>query len=229
MKSLRWGVCGLLLLTAVSSTAQESGPLSAPKDRASYALGVETIRNLMREGGEFNLDLMVQGMRDGLAGKELLMTDKEIRKAMNDFTSSVRQKHAQLRRIAAEENRKKGDAFLSANASKPGVVSLPSGVQYRVIRAGEGKKPTDADTVLCNYRGTLVDGKEFDATEPGKPEALKLSQLIAGWKEALKLMPTGSRWEIVVPSKLAFGARGAGRDIGPNDTLIFDVELLAIQ
>jgi FKBP-type peptidyl-prolyl cis-trans isomerase FklB len=131
--------------------------------------------------------------------------------------------------LALEDNKKKGEVFLAENKTKEGVVVLPSGVQYKILKAGNGKKPIDSDVVQVYYRGTLLDGSEFDATEPGQPADLKASSLIAGWKEALRLMPAGSKWQIFVPSQLAYGERGVGSDIGPNETLVFEVELLAVK
>jgi FKBP-type peptidyl-prolyl cis-trans isomerase FklB len=131
---------------------------------------------------------------------------------------------------AAEDNRKAGESFLAENKKKEGVVTLPSGLQYKVLKAGDGKKPTDADTVECHYRGTLINGTEFDSSYlTGQPATFKIAGVIPGWREALKLMPVGSKWQLFVPSQLAYGARGKGGSIGPNAALIFEVELLAIK
>jgi len=133
------------------------------------------------------------------------------------------------KRIATEDNKKKGEAFLQANKAKEGVVALPNGLQYKVLKAGDGRKPLESDMVLCHYRGTLLDGTEFDSTEAERPATLKVSALINGWKEALKLMPAGSKWQLAIPPQLAYGERGVGGDIGPNETLLFEVELVAIK
>jgi FKBP-type peptidyl-prolyl cis-trans isomerase FklB len=131
---------------------------------------------------------------------------------------------------AGEENKKAGEAFLAQNKGKQGVVTLPSGLQYKILKAGNGKKPTENDTVECNYRGTLINGTEFDSSyRRGQPATFGVGQVIPGWREALQLMPVGSKWELYVPPDLAYGERGAGRDIGPNSTLVFEVELLGIQ
>ncbi|HMC32030.1 MAG TPA: FKBP-type peptidyl-prolyl cis-trans isomerase, partial [Candidatus Angelobacter sp.] len=133
-------------------------------------------------------------------------------------------------KLATENNKKEGDAFLAANKTKPGVVTLPSGLQYKIVKAGTGPKPAATDTVVCNYRGTLIDGKEFDSSyKRGEPATFPVSGVIKGWTEALQLMPVGSKWELYIPPDLAYGARGAGADIGPNATLLFEVELLSIQ
>jgi FKBP-type peptidyl-prolyl cis-trans isomerase len=127
-------------------------------------------------------------------------------------------------------NKKEGEAFLAANKSKPGVVTLPSGLQYKILTAGTGPKPTATDSVNCNYRGTLIDGKEFDSSyKRGKPVTFPVTGVIKGWTEALQLMPVGSKWQLFIPSDLAYGDRGAGADIGPGATLVFEVELISIE
>jgi FKBP-type peptidyl-prolyl cis-trans isomerase FklB len=129
-----------------------------------------------------------------------------------------------------EPNKKAGDAFLAANKTKEGVVTLPSGLQYKILKEGTGPKPTPADSVVCNYRGTLIDGKEFDSSyKRGQPATFPVGQVIKGWTEALQLMPVGSKWQLFVPADLAYGDRGAGPDIGPGATLIFEVELISIK
>ena len=131
--------------------------------------------------------------------------------------------------MAAQDNKKKGEGFLAGNKTKEGVVALPGGLQYKVLKAGGGRKPTEADTVTCRYKGTLIDGTEFDSSgSSGQPATLKVSEVIPGWREALKLMPVGSEWQLFIPSQLAYGQQGSGR-IGPNETLIFDVELVGIK
>ncbi len=195
----------------------------------SYALGADVGRNIRKQELQVNVDLMVRGLKEALTGQKLLMSEKEVHHVMQGVMAEVRQKMAALQAHAAEENRNKGEAFLAENKKKPNVVTLPSGVQYKIIKAGNGKKPTMNDAVECNYRGTLLDGSEFDATESGKPATLQVSQLIKGWKEALMLMPEGSKWEIYIPSQSAYGTRGVGNEIGPNATLFFEVELVAVK
>lgn len=218
-----------ILLWAAQVHAAETPLLKTPKDMINYSAGVEVVRNYKKQGVELDLELMIKGMKDAYSGEKLLLSEKEIRKSMNSLLAEVRQKQTENRRVAAEDNRTKGTAFLAENKKKEGVVTLASGVQYKIIKSGNGKKPLDTDMVECNYRGTLLDGTEFDASEPGKPATLKVAQLIAGWKEVIKLMPVGSTWQIVIPSQLAYGTRGVGRDIGPNETLLFEAELLAIK
>jgi FKBP-type peptidyl-prolyl cis-trans isomerase len=146
------------------------------------------------------------------------------------FQSDLMKKQSQGKQTAAEENKKTGEAFLAENKKKDGVVALPSGLQYKILKAGKGKKPTDGDKVECHYRGTLIDGTEFDSSyRRGEPATFPVNGVIAGWTEALKLMPVGSKWQLFVPSQLAYKEHGAGADIGPNATLIFEVELLGIK
>jgi len=223
-------------LTAVSvgfmvshAGAEEMPVLKTQKEMVSYGIGVNIAKSFKKDDVEFDMDLLVKGMKDGLSGEKLLMTERELRKVMNTFQGDLRRKEMANRQVLAEENKKKGDAFLAENKSKDGVVALASGVQYKVLKAGDGKKPTDGDTVECDYRGTLLNGTEFTSTEPGKPATLKVEMLPDGWKEALKLMPKGSKWQIFVPSQLAFGQRGVGSDIGPNETIVLEVALLDIK
>lgn len=222
-------VVGLSLLAARAS-AEEAPVLKTQQDKVSYSIGVEAGRNYKRMGVEVDANLLVKGLRDALSAEKLLMTDEEIRATMTAYQAELRQKQAQATRLAAENNKKAGEAFLAANKTKEGVVTLPSGLQYKILKAGNGKTPTETDTVECNYRGTLIDGTEFDSSyRRGQPAAVKVTGVIPGWKEALKLMPVGSRWQLVIPHQLAYGERGVGRDIGPNATLIFEVELLTIK
>jgi FKBP-type peptidyl-prolyl cis-trans isomerase len=228
---LAWmAVLGVALLAAPVSAEETQAPKSE-KDQLSYSLGAEMGRNLQRQGIEVDLDFVIRGLKDGLSRGELLIPEDDVRKILIALQADVRRKQVQTRRIAGEDNKKAGDAFLAENKTKEGVVTLPSGLQYKILKAGDGKKPTEADTVEVNYRGTLINGTEFDSSySRGQPATFKVKGgVIPGWTEALLLMPMGSRWQVFVPPQLAYGERGAGRDIGPNATLIFEVELLAIK
>jgi FKBP-type peptidyl-prolyl cis-trans isomerase FklB len=176
------------------------------------------------------------GLNDGLADKKLLLTDDELKESATAFQTSLKEKRTQAALVAADSAEKDGQAFLAMNAKKQGVVTLPSGLQYKVLEAGTGAKPKDDDTVEARYRGTFINGTEFDSSERrGGPTTFKLGAVIPGWREALKLMPVGSKWQLVVPPALAYGERGLGgkkgspRMIGPNATLVFEVELVAIN
>jgi len=219
-----------ILLLTTQAGAADAPVLKTDKDRVSYGLGVDMARNFNRLGMEFDADILVKGFRDALAGEKLLMTEEDLLATLTAYQKELKEKYAQAMKAAGEANKKEGDAFLVANRSKEGVVTLPSGLQYKILKAGNGKKPMDADTVECRYRGTLVNGTEFDNSERlGKPATFMVARVIPGWIEALKLMPVGSKWQLFIPPELAYGARGAGSVIGPNATLIFEVELLAIK
>jgi FKBP-type peptidyl-prolyl cis-trans isomerase FklB len=158
------------------------------------------------------------------------MTEDEARATLVQLQTDLQSKQEEKMKQAGDNNKKEGDAFLAANKSKPGVVTLPSGLQYKIVKEGTGPKPSASDTVVCNYRGTLINGTEFDSSyKRGEPASFPVSGVIKGWTEALQLMPVGSKWELYIPPDLAYGARGAGADIGPNTTLLFEVELLSIQ
>jgi FKBP-type peptidyl-prolyl cis-trans isomerase FklB len=195
----------------------------------SYSIGVSVGKNFKLDGTEVNLDLMIKGFKAAIAGDKTALTEKEIQQIMGTYQMELR-KHAMARnQLAIQENKKKGDAFLAENKAKNGVVTTDNGLQYKIIKSGSGKKPLESDMVEVNYRGSLIDGKEFDATQEGKPATLKVSSLISGWKQALTMMPVGSKWQLVVPSQLAYGERGVGNDIGPNQVLVFEVELVGIK
>jgi FKBP-type peptidyl-prolyl cis-trans isomerase FklB len=220
-------------VAAPVTNAKPSIVLKTPMDQMSYSYGVETARGLKQQGVEFNPDAITQGMKDVLAGDKLPMSDEELRTNVAAFRAEVRSKQVRTRLMTAQDNKQAGDAFMAENKTKEGVVTLPSGLQYKILKEGNGPKPTDLDTVACNYRGTLIDGTEFDTSahpnNEGEPAEFRVSQVIPGWREALKLMPVGSKWQLFVPPNLAYGQRGAGRNIGPYATLIFEVELVAIK
>lgn len=218
-----------MVFLASQAGAQAAPALESEKDKVSYGIGVDVARNLKRQGVDADADLIIRGMRDELEGRPLLIPDRELRRIMTAFQTELRAKQMQATKVAGEENRKKGDAFLARNKSKAGVVTLPSGLQYRILKEGKGKRPADGDSVVCHYRGARIDGSEFDRSEDGKPVTFKVAGVIPGFREALKLMPLGSRWQLFIPSQLAYGERGAGFEIGPNETLVFELELLAIR
>jgi len=179
---------------------------------------------------EISPEVLTKGIKDGIADTKPLLTDEEITKVLTTLQADVRKRQQEAFQAALTKNKEEGDAFLAANKAKPDVVTLPSGLQYKILQAGDGPKPTAADTVNCNYRGTLLNGTEFDSSfKTGKPATFPVSRVIKGWTEALQLMPVGSKWELYVPPSLAYGERGTqGGPIGPNETLVFQVELLSI-
>src|ERR1700719_3144376 len=221
-------VLGLGLL-AMQASAQDSTAPTTQKDKVSYGIGVQVAKTLKAQGLDVNSDLLIKGLRDAMSGQKLLMSDEDLNTTMAALQQEVTQKQMQERAKQADDNKKAGDAFLADNGKKEGVVTLPSGLEYKIVKPAEGKKPTDADTVTCNYRGTLIDGTEFNKSEAGQPATFQVGQVIPGFKEGLKLMPVGSTWQFFIPYNLAYGDRGAGNTIGPNTTLIFEVELLSIK
>jgi len=203
--------------------------LVTDKDKQSYSIGVNVGKSLHRDAIDVEPKIVLQGLEDALADGKLLLTDDQMKTVMTALQTQVRQKMEEKRLAQAETNQKDGAAFMAANATKEGVVALPSGLQYKVMVAGTGPKPTATDSVVCNYRGTLLDNTEFDSSyKRGQPVTLNVSGVIKGWTEALQLMPVGSKWQLFIPPNLAYGDRGQG-PIGPNSTLIFEVELLSIQ
>jgi FKBP-type peptidyl-prolyl cis-trans isomerase FklB len=204
--------------------------LKDPQAQISYAIGLNIGAGLRRDAITVDPAIVAQGVKDATSGAKPLMTEDQMRMVLIQLQASVQASREAKAAHAAETNKAEGEAFLKANAAKPGVVTLPSGLQYQVITAGTGKKPTADDVVLCNYRGALLDGTEFDSSfKRGAPDTFPVSGVIKGWTEALQKMPVGSKWKIFVPSSLAYGEKGAGADIGPNAVLVFDIELLSIQ
>jgi FKBP-type peptidyl-prolyl cis-trans isomerase len=208
----------------------EAKLLPSEKERGSYALGIEFGRRLRQQSMELDAELVSRGLSDALAGGSTLLTEGELKAAMLAIQSRLRDTQQREQSELAERNRKEGEAFLIENKSKEGVVTLESGLQYKVLKAGDGAKPASEDTVVCHYRGTFLDGTEFDSSaKRQKAGSFPLRSVIRGWKEALQLMPVGSKWQLFVPPNLAYGERGSKSRIGPNKTLVFEVELLSIE
>jgi FKBP-type peptidyl-prolyl cis-trans isomerase FklB len=215
-----------------ATAARSATPLTlkTQKDKASYAVGLGLGKSLKRDGVDVDPAIVSRGLRDALAGGKTLLTDDEVKTTMTAVQADVRKRQEAKLQVAGETNKQEGEAFLAANKTQEGVVALPSGLQYKVLKEGTGPKPTATDSVVCNYRGTLLNNTEFDSSyKRGQPIALPVNGVIKGWTEALQLMPVGSKWQLFVPSELAYGARGAGGAIGPNATLVFEIELLSIQ
>ena len=216
---------------ATTAKPATGATLKTQKDKASYALGMKIGGDLHRQGVATAVDpaIVARGLKDALAGTKPLLTEEDEKSALIQLQSQVVGAQQAKMHEAGAANRKEGEAFLAANKGKPGVVTLPSGMQYKILKEGSGPKPTANDTVSCNYRGTLINGKEFDSSyKRGQPTSFPVGGVIKGWTEALQLMPVGSKWELFIPSDLAYGDRGTGGDIGPGSTLIFEVELLSI-
>jgi FKBP-type peptidyl-prolyl cis-trans isomerase FklB len=228
MKKILAAILGILIL-AGGAEALDKTALKKQKTRVSYSIGVDIGRNMKKSDVDVDPVALAQGIKDAMYGSPLL-TDKEMKTTLDTYKKELQARKAELAKKKAESNRKEGEAFLEANKKKPGVKTLPSGLQYRILKAGSGKAPKAGDTVVVNYRGTHLNGVEFDSSlRYGGSQTMKVSAVIAGWKEALQMMPVGSKWMLYIPSNLAYGERGAVRDIGPNETLIFEVELLAVR
>jgi len=220
----------MAMALAGAAGAQEASPLAAPKDRLSYAMGMDLGQQLKTQSVEIDPAVFGRGLADALSGGATLLTTEEAKAVIAELQKTMIVKRAEAARLAGAKNKAEGEAFLAANAAKEGVVALPSGLQYRVLTAGTGRKPTREETVVCQYRLRLVDGKEVDSSyERGQPFTIPVKGAIKGWTEVLQLMPVGSKWEVFVPPSLAYGERGAGVDIGPNATLVFEVELLEVK
>ena len=205
--------------------------LETNKEKVSYAVGLNLGRGIHKEAVDVDPEILARGLRDGLSDAKPQMTDEEVQATLTELQKQVTAHQQELRQQAVEKNKKAGEAFLAANKDKPGVVTLPSGLQYKIIEPGTGPKPTASDSVVCNYRGTLIDGTEFDSSyKRGQAATFPVGQVIKGWTEALQLMPVGSKWQLFIPADLAYGERGTnGGPIGPNETLVFEVQLVSIQ
>lgn len=213
--------------------AQENKELTTTKEKTSYSMGYNIGNAWKRQGieaGDVDLQVLIRGLDDVMAAKPSVVSDQENRELLTQFQNELRTRRDAKRKELGEKNKKEGEAFLAENKTKPDIKTLPSGLQYKVITEGSGPKPTTNDTVTVNYRGTLIDGTEFDSSyKRGQPATFKVTGVIPGWTEALQLMPVGSKWQLFIPSELAYRERGSGANIGPNAVLIFEVELLSIQ
>jgi FKBP-type peptidyl-prolyl cis-trans isomerase len=220
--------------TTAAKPAAAVPALTTRKQKFSYALGMNIGSglgaNLKKQSVEIDPALVSQGLKDSLSGTKTRLTEEEAKTVLTEMQNEVKKEQQEKAAQLGATNKKEGEEFLAANKGKEGVVTLPSGLQYKILTEGKGPKPAAADTVVCNYKGTLINGTEFDSSyKRGQPATFGVGQVIKGWTEALQLMPVGSKWQLVIPSNLAYGERGAGADIGPDATLIFEVELLSIQ
>lgn len=228
MKLVALAVMGLAMSTAMA--AIDASNLTSDKDKLSYSIGADLGKNFKTQGIDINPEALSKGMQDGMSGTQLILTEQQMKDVLSKFQKDLMAKRTSEFNQKAEENKAKGEKFLSENKSKQGIVVLPSGLQYKIVDTGTGAKPGKTDTVTVEYTGRLIDGTVFDSTDKtGKPATFQVSQVIPGWTEALQLMPAGSTWEIYVPSALAYGPRSVGGPIGPNETLIFKVHLISVK
>jgi FKBP-type peptidyl-prolyl cis-trans isomerase FklB len=228
MKS-KWTLLAMGLLMSASTLAADASPFKDQKEQQSYAIGAQTGRTLKKDNVDIDEAMLIRGLKDGLGGDRMLLSEKELRAVMSHVQQELHKNMVMNRRALGERNKEEGARFLAENGKKPGVVTTSTGLQYRVIKDGNGAKPLLINTVSVNYRGTLADGVEFEASPDGKPVQLVVAQTVAGFKEALQLMSVGSKWQVVVPANLAYGDRGSGTEVGPNQVLLFDVELVGIK
>jgi FKBP-type peptidyl-prolyl cis-trans isomerase FklB len=229
MKLQLMAALGILFL-AFQVSAEENLVLKSQKDKVSYIIGTEIGKNLKKQSVDIDPEILTRGIKDAISGGSSLLTEQEIQETMTTFQKEMTAKQEELTKRLGEKNKKEGEAFLAENKKSEDVKTLPSGLQYKVMKAGAGKKPQINDTVTTHYRGTLIDGTEFDSSyRRGQPVSFPVAGVIPGWTEALQLMGEGAKWQLFIPPNLAYGERGTGGVIGPNATLIFEIELISIQ
>lgn len=219
-----------VVLLACQGNTQNKGELKTTQDSVSYVIGMNIGHNMKSQKVDVTIEALTRGIQDVLDSSKTLITDEQADALMGAFQQRMMAKQEEESKAAGEKNKKEGEAFLAANKSKQGVKVTESGLQYKVITMGNGPKPKSDQTVTVHYRGTTIDGTEFDSSyKRGQPAKFGVGQVIRGWTEAVQMMPVGSKWELYIPSELAYGERGAGGSIGPNATLIFEVELLSVE
>jgi len=220
----------VIVALALPVKGEEAGVLKDQKQKVSYAIGANLGKSWKNQELDIDMELLNRGIKDAMSGTKTLLTDDEMRQVFQEFSKEIRSRMEAKRKEQSEKNLKEGEAFLAENKKKDGVVTLDSGLQYKILKAGTGDKPKATDTVKVNYRGTLTDGTEFDSNaQRGQPASFNVSRVVKGWTEALQLMGVGSKWQLFIPAGLAYGEMGYGQKIGPNATLIFDIELLSIE
>lgn len=213
-----------------STNVNEVTELKTKLERHSYAIGIDMGTNLKKQYIEVDLSALVQGIRDGMSDGKWLLTEDDYVTTVQEFQNEQRINYQHKRAVEAERNKEKGEKFLEENKKKAGIMTLPSGIQYRVINAGSGSSPSETDVVTAHYTGRLIDGTEFDSSvKRGQPFKTAVNQVIPGWTEILQKMKVGDKWEVFISAELAYGERGSGIKIGPNEVLIFEMELLSIE
>lgn len=230
---VQWVLVGVLLVSVAASGAEQDGAkplkLETTRDKASYSLGVKFGEAFGQGKDLLDIDIVVRALRDVYEGRDLAMDMDDVNRTFAGFQQAMRKRIMEAAKVAGEAAEADGEAFLAANAGKEGVIVLDSGLQYKVLEDGAGATPTRANTVKTHYRGTLVDGTVFDSSyDRGEPAEFPVTQVIRGWTEALQLMQEGAKWELYIPSDLAYGSRGAPPKIPPNAALVFQIELLEI-
>jgi FKBP-type peptidyl-prolyl cis-trans isomerase FklB len=219
-----------IVLTSCTNNAQDNVELKSSKDSVSYAIGVQIGTSFRTQEIDIDRDILMAALNHSMNDTNQVLNEEQVMAVMNSFQMEMAAKQQEKQMKAGAENKEIGVAFLAENAKKEGVKVTASGLQYKVITEGTGAIPTKEDKVVCHYTGKLIDGKKFDSSlDRGEPATFPVTGVIAGWTEALQIMPVGSKWILYIPSELGYGERGAGGDIGPNATLIFELELLSIE
>lgn len=229
-RRIAMAVCGVVVLSGAAFAA-DAPVLKGDKEKISYSIGMSFGANLKLQSIEVDPELLAKGFKDSYGGGKTLITEDEARQVLTTFQKALMAKQAEEKRKFAEKNKAEGEKFLAGNAKKEGVKTLPSGLQYKELKAGTGKTPKATDTVTVHYKGTLIDGTEFDSSyKRGEPSTFEVSGgVISGWTEALQLMKEGAKWQLFIPSSLAYSERGRGALIGPNVALIFELELISVK
>ena len=219
-----------LLLASCGNDVPTVKELKTQKDSVSYAIGAQIGQNFKTQSVEVDPSVLAAAINDVTSGKKLLLTEEQSQAIMMAYQTQLMAKQEEKRKADGEKQKEAGQKFLAENKSKAGVQTTATGLQYKVIKMGTGPKPLATDKVKCHYKGTLIDGKQFDSSiDRGEPAVFPVTGVIPGWTEVLQLMPVGSKWQVFIPSELGYAERGAGEDIGPHATLIFEIELIAIE
>lgn len=225
-----FSIVALAVFVASAAFAQEKAELKSEKDKVSYSIGLDIGATFKKQGMDINTEALKAGINDAVSGKEPLLTDEQVKQTMEAFSKSMMEKQTAANKQEADKNKAAGDKFLAENKTKEGVKTTASGLQYKVIKEGEGESPKPTDVVETHYRGTLINGKEFDSSySRNEPATFPVNRVIKGWTEALQMMKPGAKYQLFIPPDLAYGEKGAGQDIGPNETLVFEVELLNVK
>lgn len=224
------GLCMAHSAFAAADKASSNAPFNNKTDKISYSIGVDVGKSISKQGIEINPDIFAQGLKDAKDAKNVKMTDEQVRETLLALQTELVEKQKKEARDLAAKNLADGEKFLADNKKNKDVVTRPSGLEYRIIKEGSGASPKATDSVTTHYKGKLIDGKEFDSSYTrGEPVKFPVNGVIPGWTEALQLMKPGAKWELFIPAKLAYGENGLGQIIGPNSTLIFDIELISVE
>ncbi len=219
-----------LSLLAFSAFAQQPTELKDEKEKVSYSIGLDIGNTFKKQNMDINPEILLSGLRDALSGNKPLLTEEQVKETMTAYSKTMMEKQATQSREAASKNLEIGEKFLADNKGKEGVKTTASGLQYKVMKEGSGTSPKESDTAVVHYRGTLINGTEFDSSyKRNEPATFPVNRVIKGWTEGLQLMKPGSKYQFFIPAGLAYAERGAGQDIGPNETLIFEVELVEVK